>query len=53
MKLGHDIARTRVAEEGAGEQWFLTPFSPLKSDIELAIIGLGKDQHTILIGKMS
>jgi len=28
-------------------------FFPLKSDIELAIIGLGKDQHTILIGKMS
>ena len=31
MELGSEIARARAAEEGAGEQWFLTPFSVLMS----------------------
>jgi len=36
VKLGYDIARTRVDEEGTSEQWFLTPFSIPDRDSQYA-----------------
>ena len=39
MEFGSDIARTRAAEEGAGKQWFLTPFSVQGTTVRKCAVG--------------
>jgi len=38
VEHGFDIATTRAVEEGAGEQWFLTPSSILKRIMLLSLV---------------